>query len=181
MRMMLLVVHVLNGFGSFLPQLGLRAILAYEFWKAGYTKFTGENWFVHIQDKFPFPFDQIPVELSWALATWTEMLGAVALLLGLATRFFSFSLIILLLVAIIGAHLPDATEWSSLKELWEIAYHHRPMRNGNYGFELPLLYLLMLLPLFFQGAGKLSLDALIFAWVNRQQKLKQMSRIPDRY
>ncbi len=168
MQIAFTLLNILNWFSSFLPQLGLRAILAYEFWKAGYTKYTGSNWFEHIHDKFPFPFSQVPTDISWALATWSELIGAVALALGLATRFFSLSLIILTVVAILSAHMPDPSAWSSLKDLWTIAYHHKPMQNGNYGFEIPLLYLLMLLPLFFQGAGKLSLDHLILGRVKKR-------------
>jgi len=167
MHIIFTVLNVINWFGSFLPQLGLRFILAYEFWKAGYTKYTGENWFVHIKEQFPFPFNQVSVDISWALATWSELIGAVALVLGLATRFFSFSLIILTVVAILSVHMPHPSAWSSLGELWELAYHHKSMQNGNYGFEIPLLYLLMLLPLFFQGPGKASLDHLIFSWAKK--------------
>jgi putative oxidoreductase len=42
------------------------------------------------------------------------------------------------------------------------------MANGNYGFEIPLLYLIMLLPLFFTGAGKLSLDHLISGYMKKR-------------
>ncbi len=41
----------------------------------------------------------MPVDISWFLATWTELIGAVALVVGLGTRFFSLSLIILTIVA----------------------------------------------------------------------------------
>ena len=44
----------LNVVGAFLPQLGLRLLLAYEFWESGVEKYTGKNWFVDIQADFPF-------------------------------------------------------------------------------------------------------------------------------
>lgn len=159
--------HTVNGLdalGAFIGVLPLRLILSYEFWKAGMEKYNGSNWFAHIKDNFPFPFNMVPAEVSWQLATWTELLGAVALLIGLGTRLFGISLTILTVVAILSAHMPAPEAWSSLKELWDIAYHHNPMRNGNYGFEIPLYFLIMLIPLVFLGPGKLSLDY----WISRR-------------
>ncbi|MEM7017246.1 MAG: DoxX family protein, partial [Pseudomonadota bacterium] len=138
-----------------------RFILGYEFWKAGVMKYNGENWFESIKENFPFPFSTIPTEISWFLATWTELIGAVAIIIGLATRFFSAALVILTIVAILGAHMPAPGAWDNLQDLWNIAYHHNQMRNDSYGFEIPLLYLLMLLPLVFVGPGRLSLDYLV--------------------
>lgn len=37
------VLGVGNRMGEFLPQLGLRFLLAYEFWESGVEKFKGEN------------------------------------------------------------------------------------------------------------------------------------------
>lgn len=147
------LVTRLNKVGEFLPQLALRLILAWEFGEAGWTKLNGENWFIHVQDRFPFPFDSIPVELSWFLATWTELLGAAALILGLATRFVSVSLIILTIVAISAVHWP--ADWGSLSDLLK-GYAISDQGFGNY--KLPLLYIAMLLPLLLAGPGKASLD-----------------------
>jgi len=76
----------LDHLGEFLPQLGLRFLLAYEFWESGVEKFHSENWFADIQERFPFPFDLVPVDISWFIATWSELLGAVALVIGPGTR-----------------------------------------------------------------------------------------------
>ena len=89
----------LHGIGEWLSPLGLRLLLAWEFWESGLEKLRGENWFADIQGDFPFPFSLAPVGLSWFLATWFELLGAIALLLGLGTRFFAFSLLVLTMVA----------------------------------------------------------------------------------
>jgi len=59
------ILVYLDRIGEFLPQLGLRLLLAYEFWESGVQKYHGENWFADIQDRFPFPFDIVPVDLSW--------------------------------------------------------------------------------------------------------------------
>ncbi|MBC2732455.1 DoxX family membrane protein [Thiobacillus sp.] len=53
----------LNQAGSCLDMLGLRLLLAWEFWEAGVEKFNGDNWFSDIQDAFPFPFSVVPVDI----------------------------------------------------------------------------------------------------------------------
>lgn len=153
-------VHALRarlaGIGSDFSLLGLRLIMAYEFGEAGLEKLRGENWFGHIQDKFPFPLSLVPADLSWLLATWTEILAALLLLFGLATRLSAFALLVLTGVAIVSVHWPAS--WSSLAELWQ-GYAISDKGQGNY--KLPLLFALMLLPLVTLGPGRLSLDALI--------------------
>ena len=155
-KLLVWVRSALDGMGEWLAPLGLRLLLAWEFWEAGVEKWQGENWFASIADRFPFPFDLIPVELSWAMATWAELLGAIALLLGLATRFTAFSLSVLTLVAIAAVHWP--AEWNSLSELAR-GYAITDKGFGNY--KLPLIFLVMLWPLLLSGAGKLSVDAWI--------------------
>lgn len=149
-----LITTKLNQFGVWLPQLFLRLILAWEFGEAGLEKLHGNNWFADIS--FPFPFNLLPPDISWGIATYFEIIGAVALMLGLATRFFSLSLIILTIVAIAAVHWPS--EWNTLSELLT---GYRISDNAGDGFgnyKLPLLYLIMFLPLLFSGAGKLSID-----------------------
>lgn len=148
----------LEGAGRWLAPLGLRLLLAWEFWEAGMQKLQGENWFAGIQDKFPTPLDRVPTDLSWGLATWAELIGAVALLLGLGTRFFAFVLLVLTAVATVSVHWP--ADWAGLSELWR-GYAISDKGFGN--FKLPLLFAAMLLPLVFHGAGRLSLDALLAA------------------
>lgn len=151
----------LEGSGRWLAPLGLRLLLAWEFWEAGMQKLRGENWFAAIQDKFPPPLDVLPVGLSWQLATWAELVGAVALLLGLGTRVFAFVLLVLTAVATVSVHWP--ADWASLQELWR-GYAITDKGFGN--FKLPLLFAAMLLPLVFHGAGRLSLDALLAAGID---------------
>ncbi|NCF73116.1 MAG: DoxX family membrane protein [Gammaproteobacteria bacterium] len=150
------VVGVLDPAGEWVALLPIRLLMAYEFGKAGMTKFNGNNWFANYQDNFLFPFNYVPVEISWFMATWAEILGGLCLFFGLFTRFWAFSLIIVSIVAISGVHWPD--DWNSLGELWK-GYAISNKGFGNY--RVPLLFIAMLIPLVFQGPGKLSIDRLL--------------------
>lgn len=147
------VVDVLEPAGDWAALLPIRLLMAYEFGRAGFMKLNGNNWFANVQDNFPFPFNVVPVEISWFMATWAEILGGLCLVLGLFTRFWAFSLIVVTIVAIAGVHWPD--DWNSLAELWK-GYTVSDKGFGNY--RIPLLFLAMLIPLVFRGGGKLSLD-----------------------
>jgi putative oxidoreductase len=140
--------------GIWLGPLALRLLLANEFWDAGVEKLNGQNWFVEIQHQFPFPFNLFPAGFSWQVATWVELIGPIALILGLGTRFFSLILSILTLVAIASVH----------------AGHGYTISEG--GWKLPLIYLVMFLPLILSGPGKLSIDH----WL-RQRHLKSERRL----
>jgi putative oxidoreductase len=133
----------LNNAGDYLSMLVLRLLLAYEYWESGVEKFHGDNWFAQIQEQFPFPFNVVPTDISWFLATWSELLGAIALVIGLGTRFFSVSLIILTIAA------------------WASVHADNGYNVCSNGFKLPLIYLVMFIPLLLSGPGKLSLDHLI--------------------
>lgn len=147
----------LDSIAPTLPPLALRLLLAWEFGESGYTKLTGSNWFAELS--FPFPFSLLPAEVSWQIATWFELLGAAALVLGLATRFFSVSLMILTVVAIASVHWPE--QWNTLAELLR-GYRIVDEEGDGYGnYKLPLIYLVMFLPLLFGGAGWWSIDRLL--------------------
>jgi putative oxidoreductase len=135
-----------NRGGELFGLLGIRLLLAWEYGEAGLIKFRGDNWFDHIHTDFPFPFRAFPVELNWLLATWSELLGAAALAIGLATRFFGVALFILTVVAWASVHAGNG---------YNVCYD---------GFQLPLMYLVMLLPLILNGPGKLSVD---YWWLRR--------------
>jgi putative oxidoreductase len=144
----------LDATGLWLAPLVLRLLLAKEFWDAGIEKLNGNNWFIDIQSQFPFPFSLLPAEFSWNLATGFEIVGTLALVLGLGARFFAAALSILTLVAIVTVH----------------AGHGYTISEG--GWKLPLIYLAMFLPLILSGPGKLSVDH----WL-RQRYLKTQRRL----
>ena len=154
LRPYLAAVTWLEYVAPLFPPLALRLLLAWEFGESGYAKLIGQNWFADIA--FPFPFNLLPPEFSWQLATWFELVGAISLALGLATRFFSLSLMILTVVAIAGVHWPE--QWQTLAELLR-GYRIVDEEGDGFGnYKLPLMYLVMFLPLLFAGAGRLSLD-----------------------
>jgi len=90
------------------------------------------------------------------MATYFELGGALLLIAGLFTRFAAYSLLVLTFVATAAAHWPDMVAmWGDLAKGYAIT----DMGYGN--FKLPLLFVVMLLPLIFQGPGKISLDFLL--------------------
>jgi putative oxidoreductase len=119
-----------------LPLLLIRLILAFGFFGPAMMKIKNFDsiieWFGSIG--IPFP------TLNAYLATGTEALGAVLLLLGFKTRLISIPLMITMIVAIVTVHLKHGFE------------------AGNNGFEIPLYYLIMLFTLLIYGSGKYSLD-----------------------
>lgn len=164
-RYYLCLTHILERFAPIIPPLMLRLVLAWEYGEAGYQKFIGQNWFADLT--FPFPFNILPPDISWGMATFFELVGAAALVLGLATRFFSLSLMILTVVAIASVHWPES--WNTFGELFQ-GYRIIDEEGDGFGnYKLPVLFLVMFLPLLFGGAGKLSIDYLI----KRRYELKK--------
>lgn len=156
----------LNTLADYIPPLFLRLILVFEFGESGMEKIQGINWFHEIA--FPFPFNLLPPDISWNIATYFEILGAIALLLGFATRFFSISLVILTIVAIASVHWP-----AQISNIGDLITGYRIVDEtgdglGNY--KLPLLFIVMFLPLIFKGAGKLSVDH----WLAATSKNRQL-------
>ena len=150
------LVSRLRAGGEVVPRLVMRAVMGWEFWESGLEKLHGDNWFADIQDRFPVPFNVIPANLSWGIATWFELIGGVMLWIGLGTRFFAFSLLFLTFVATAAVHWPTMLGmWTDLAKGYAIT----DMGHGN--FKLPLLFSVMLLPLVFNGPGKISLDYVI--------------------
>ncbi len=148
------IIAQLNNMADFIPPLFLRLILAIEFGESGVEKLHGSNWFNEIA--FPFPFNLLPPDVSWHIATYFEIFGAIALLLGIATRFFSISLVILTIVAILSVHWPaEITSFNDLISGYRIIDEEG---DGLGNYKLPLLFIIMFLPLIFKGAGKLSFD-----------------------
>jgi len=122
-----------------LPLLLMRLILAIGFFGPAKMKLGNIDgiisWFESIN--IPMP------ALNAYLATGTEALGVVLLVLGFGTRLISIPLIITMIVAIATVHLSNGFEAS------------------NNGFEIPLYYMIMLFTLLIYGSGKFSLDHIL--------------------
>ena len=131
---------VLLSYPRNLILLVLRLLLAYGFsapalLKVNYLKDT-MTWFESLS--IPFPV------LTSYLVSGIESVGIVLLILGLFTRYISVLLACVMLGAIYFVHLPNG------------------FSAENSGFEIPLYYLLFLLFFASYGAGKYSLDRLLF-------------------
>ncbi len=176
---------------DFLGPLALRLYLVPVFWMAGTTKWKGFDntvaWFGNPDWGLGLPFPW----LLALLAVWTEILGAISLLFGLAVRWFAIPLMVTMLVAAATVHLeygwqaiadpgaPFANERveASAEKLGRAKNILR--EHGNYdwltssgnlvvlnnGIEFARTYFIMLLALFFTGAGRYaSLDY----WIGRK-------------
>lgn len=178
---------------DFLGPLALRLYLVPVFWVAGTNKLNGMdnviNWFGNPDWGLGLP---APALMAW-LATGTEVLGAVALLVGLGTRWFAIPLMITMLVAIFKVHIENG--WQAVADpmspfanenvaeavvrldkakslLREHGNYDWLTETGNFvvsnsGMEWAATYFVILLALFFSGAGRLSIDHLI---AQRQRK-----------
>jgi putative oxidoreductase len=126
--------------GQSLALLFARIAVAYGFYEPAMQKWSDigsiATWFGSMG--IPFP------TLNAYMAASTEILGVILLTLGLLTRLISIPLIVVMVVAIITVHLAHG------------------FSAGSNGFEIPLYYMLFLTIFASYGAGKFSLDYLLF-------------------
>ena len=142
------------------------------------------DWFGNVDWGLGLPFP----ELMAYLASYTEYFGAILLLVGLAVRWISIPLMVTMVVAAVTVHLPNG--WLAIADgagvfatartegaierldvakniLQEHGNYSWLTENGgfvalNNGIEFSATYFIMLLTLFFIGAGKyFSLDYFI--------------------
>lgn len=172
---------------DFIAPLLLRLYLVPVFWMAGTMKLGSMEstieWFGNPDWGLGLP---LPFLMAW-IATLTEVIGAVCLFFGFATRWISIPLIITMVVAAVTVHLPNG--WLAIAEGGGLFASERTMGaiqrldrakeilqdNANYswltengslvilnnGVEFAATYTIMLVALLYVGAGKLSIDHLI--------------------
>lgn len=176
---------------DFIAPLLIRAYLAPVFYMAGMNKYNGfedtVNWFGN-------PDWGLGLPMPWLmafLATATELVGAFLLVIGFATRWISIPLMFTMLVAMFTAHWHNG--WLAISTGSGIFATERTIgaierldrakgilrEHGNYswltengsfvvlnnGIEFAATYFVMLLALFFLGAGRyVSVDY----WIKRQ-------------
>lgn len=156
-----------------LAPLALRLFLVPVFWMAGTQKIAGMQqtieWFGNPDWGLGLPF---PTLLAY-LAAYTEAIGALLLLLGLATRWIAIPLMVTMLVAIFAVHWDYG--WAAIADSssQEIAVRLGTAKDllrehGNYawltekgnlvvlnnGIEFAVTYFVMLLSLLFTGGGR---------------------------
>ena len=165
---------------DFLAPLLLRIYLVPVFWVAGMNKLNG---FDDVVAWFGNPDWGLGLPMPWlmaALATGTEVIGAVMLLIGLGVRWISIPLMVTMLVAAFSVHwvngwqavadakspFPPADIADAMQRL--DAAKGLLQQHGNYdwltgsgsfvisnnGIEWAATYFIMLLALFFIGGGK---------------------------
>ena len=156
---------------DFLAPLALRIYLAPIFWMAANNKwnpFDTESslegtiqWF---ENSLGLPFPELMAYLAWG----AEYFGAILLVLGLAVRWISIPLMATMVVAALTVHLDNG--WLAIAEPTAQLEAARSLlqAHGNYdwltqhgsfvilnnGIEFATTYFIMLLALFFIGAGK---------------------------
>lgn len=172
---------------DFIAPLLLRIYLAPVFWMAGWNK---AQHFSETVEWFGNTGWGLGLPLPWLmamLATATELVGAVCLLLGLGVRWISLPLMATMLVAAFTVHWGNGwlaiAEGSGLfatdrtlaaverldrakdilREHGDYAWltEHGSLAILNNGIEFAATYFIMLLVLFFYGAGRVSLDQCI--------------------
>lgn len=169
---------------EFVAPLLLRLYLVPVFWMAGMSKYrhfeSTVQWFGNPDWGLGLPFPA----LMAGLATGAELLGAVCLAIGLATRLVSIPLMVTMLVAIFAVHwengwlaIAEGSSAASMNlkatmgqlqeanpEIYaQLVEYGKPVVLNN-GIEFAATYFLMLLVLFFCGAGRwVSIDY----WIRR--------------
>lgn len=156
-----------------LPPLALRLYLAPVLWMAGTQKLAAMDstieWFGNSEWGLGLPW---PALLA-PLAAWTEALGALLLLLGLATRWVAVPLCLTMIVAGLTVHWENG--WAAIADSGDPAIAQRLgvarellVEHGNYawlsehgplvilnnGIEFAATYALMLLVLMVTGGGR---------------------------
>lgn len=159
---------------DFLAPLALRLYLAPVFWMAANNKwnpFDSESslsstidWFGNADWGLGLPYPEILGHLAWG----AEYFGAIFLVLGFAVRWISIPLMTTMIVAALTVHWgngwlaiaePSAQLEAARSLLQEHGNYDWLTQNGpfvilNNGIEFATTYFIMLLTLFFIGAGK---------------------------
>lgn len=169
-------ISVAEGLAPLLMRLYLAPVMM----QAGWTKFQSFDstvaWFGNADWGLGLPFPEIMV----TLAAGTELVGGVLLIVGLAVRWVSIPLMFTMLVAIFSVHwehgwlaIADSQSWLANERVLESAERLERAKailqeHGNYdwltgrgslvilnnGIEFAVTYFVMLLSLFFTGAGR---------------------------
>lgn len=140
--------------GAQLAPLCLRLAIGFGFTAHGWAKLArGPEHFADLLRVLHVPFPEV---MAW-VSVLTELLGGLALIAGLLVSLVSVPLIATMLVALFTIHIHYG--YSSIKT---IGLTKDGPLFGPPGYELNTIYIAGLLALFVLGAGRYSLEALIF-------------------
>lgn len=156
-----------------LAPLALRLYLVPVFWMAGTQKIRSMDstieWFGNSEWGLGLPLPSLMAHL----AAYTEVIGALLLLVGLAVRWVSIPLMVTMAVAAVAVHWDNG--WAAIADssaqdvavrlgaAKDILQEHGNYRwlteKGNFvvlnnGIEFAVTYFIMLLSLFFTGGGR---------------------------
>lgn len=134
----------LSEYGKSLSILLARLVVAYGFYEPAMMKWSDISSVAEWFGSMGIPFSS----LNAYLVASTEATGVILLTLGFLTRLISIPMIIIMIVAILTVHIDNG------------------FSAGANGFEIPLYYMIFLLIFVTNGAGKFSLDRLIFGEKN---------------
>lgn len=147
------------------PLLFLRVILAYTFYGPAMAKWSNIEATAGFFEYLGIPF----ATFNAYVAAGTELVGAILLGLGLLTRFISIPLLVIMLVAIATVHGANGFHVIMPGDAfsWENPFINGELVKGTVvvlqnGYEMVMYYIAMLMVLVTKGAGRLSLDHLVF-------------------
>jgi putative oxidoreductase len=134
----------LRAIGEVLPPLALRLVAGYIFWHVSPESIAGGSELTGI---------------GTALTAPILLGGAILLGLGLCARFAAFGLLLGIFWVTAAAHAPNlGTPWTDPRIAW--------MFDAKGGLNPALLLIAILLPIIFQGPGRLSVDNLLLRLLN---------------
>jgi len=130
-----------------------RAAIGFFFLMSGYNKFFVQG-IGHLREEFIGYGIPFPLMNAWLDAT-VQLIGGIALIVGLGTRFWSVAIGFAMIVASVTVTIPDVIKNDIAKAESSLLFW------GWFYYRPEPVYLTVLLLLIFFGSGKMSLDHLL--------------------
>lgn len=124
---------------AFLPVILARISIGWIFMTSGWGKLNNLENVIGYFDSIGIPMANVQAPMIAGI----ELIGGIALLIGLGTRYFSILLVGIMAVALLTAHAEDVSAITDLFKLYQF------------------MYIILLGYLITQGAGKFSVDQVI--------------------
>ncbi len=130
-----------------------RIAIGFFFLMSGYNKFFVQG-ILHLRDEFIEYGIPFPLVNAW-LDAGVQLIGGLALIIGLGTRFWSVAIGFAMIVASVTVTIPDVIKNDIAKAESSLLFW------GWYYYRPEPIYLTVFLLLIFFGPGKMSFDHLI--------------------